>query len=510
MRILYLDLDTLRPDHLGCYGYHRNTSPNIDWVASQGLRCTNYYASDAPCLPSRAALFMGRFGIHTGVVGHGGSAADPRIEGAMRSFRQSRDTASWIDILREAGYYTVSISPFAERHSAWWFYRGFREMINPGKGGMERADEVAPLALDWLARHGQEDNWFLQVNFWDPHTPYRTPMSYGNPFENEPIPDWITTAKIQADYLGYGPHSAQDTAGYGPNDNERWPRLPREIATLEDYRRWIDGYDTGIRYMDDHIGMIIDQLDQLGILDETVIIISADHGENQGELGVYGDHQTADHITSRVPLIIRWPGLEGGRVDDGLHYNADLPPTLSEMLGQRIPERWDGQSFAATLRDSVFAGRDYLVVSQCAWSCQRAVRFDRWMLIRTYHDGLKNYPPVMLYDIEKDPHELVDLADAHPEIVHQGLALLEQWQAEMMTISESQVDPLWTVMREGGPFHTRGWLLAYCQRLRDSGRERYAQALLARHARGEWAARDRESYLKLEDFLRARGQLPDR
>ena len=87
MRILYLDLDTLRPDHLGCYGYHRNTSPTIDSVAAEGVRFDNYYCSDAPCLPSRAALMSGRHGIHNGVVNHGGTHADPRLEGRSRQFR---------------------------------------------------------------------------------------------------------------------------------------------------------------------------------------------------------------------------------------------------------------------------------------------------------------------------------------------------------------------------------------------------------------------------------------
>lgn len=91
MRILYLDIDTTRPDHLGCYGYHRNTSPNIDRIAAEGIRFDNCYVSDAPCLPSRSALFNGRFGIHTGVVGHGGTAADLRLEGSPRAFANSRD-----------------------------------------------------------------------------------------------------------------------------------------------------------------------------------------------------------------------------------------------------------------------------------------------------------------------------------------------------------------------------------------------------------------------------------
>ncbi|HEY4553219.1 MAG TPA: sulfatase-like hydrolase/transferase, partial [Bacillaceae bacterium] len=86
MRILYLDLDSLRPDHIGAYGYHRDTTPNIDEVAKEGVTFTNYYCTDAPCLPSRSALMSGQFGIHNGVVGHGGTAADMRREGPSRGF----------------------------------------------------------------------------------------------------------------------------------------------------------------------------------------------------------------------------------------------------------------------------------------------------------------------------------------------------------------------------------------------------------------------------------------
>jgi len=257
---------------------------------------------------------------------------------------------------------------------------------------------------------------------------------------------------------------------------------------LADYKKWIDGYDTGIRYADEHIGQILDLLERKGVLDDTVVIVSADHGENQGELNVYGDHQTADHITSRVPLIIRWPGLPGGRVDWGLHYNLDLPVTLSDMLGARVPAKWDGQSFAETLRTGVESGRDHLVVSQAAWSCQRAVRWGRWMLVRTYHDGLKAFPEVMLFEVDEDPHELTDLAPTHPELVQEGLAILERWHADMMASSEKDVDPMWTVIREGGPFHTRGLLHAYADRLRESGREAAAERLLATHEETAWEA----------------------
>src|ERR1700722_15264431 len=87
MRILYIDIDSLRADHLGCYGYLRDTSPNIDALAKEAVRFNRYYCSDAPCLPSRTALYTGMFGIHSGVVGHGGTAADLRLNGRDRGFQ---------------------------------------------------------------------------------------------------------------------------------------------------------------------------------------------------------------------------------------------------------------------------------------------------------------------------------------------------------------------------------------------------------------------------------------
>ncbi|HIE51890.1 MAG TPA: sulfatase [Armatimonadetes bacterium] len=492
MRILYLDLDTTRPDHFGCYGYHRNTSPTIDWIASQGVRFENCYVSDAPCLPSRAALAMGRFGIHTGVVGHGGTAADPYPVGPERPFAAAPDRLHWFHCLQRAGFRPVSISPFPQRHAAWWFCGGLKEWYNFGKNGNERADEVNSLALPWLEQNAEKDNWFLHVNYWDPHTPYRTPEEYGNPFADDPPPSWLTAEILQAHYRSYGPRSAQDAMGFG--EGSKWPRMPDKIASLEDFRRWIDGYDVGIRYADEHIAQLLDILDQKGVLDETAIIISSDHGENQGELNIYGDHHTADHITCRVPLIIRWPGVTTTpRVDRALHYQFDMAATVLELVGARIPPRWEGRSFATALREGREEGRDYLVISQMAWSCQRGVRFDRWLLMRTYHDGFKDFPPVMLFDLENDPHELHNLAVEQPEVVNRGLALLEQWQAEMMATSTAPqpIDPMQTVLREGGPYHVRGRLEMYCERLRATGRAHHAEALEARFGtrRGEQLSR---------------------
>ncbi len=479
MRILYLDIDTLRADHLGCYGYLRDTSPNIDRVAEEGVRFENCYVSDAPCLPSRSALFSGRFGIHTGVVNHGGKNADPRPEGEKRNFQSFYSRNSWINLIARKGIHTVTISPFAERHSAWWFYAGFKEIYNTGKCGMERADEVFPLVERWIKENARKPDWFLHVNFWDPHTPYRTPLEFGNPFKNAPLEGWLTEEILEEHKKSFGPHSAQEPHGFGYEPWWRdYPRIPERIDTLEDYRKWINGYDTGIRYADTFIGKIIDLLEKAGVWEDLIVIISSDHGENQGELNIYGDHHTADHITSRVPLIIRGPGIPSGKVDRGLHYQVDMAATILELLGIEVPEFWDGESFLDVLKGGEQRARDFLVVSQCAWSCQRGVRFEDFILIKTYHTGLKNFPEYMLFDVKNDPHQLNNLAKEREDLVRKGAALLEEWVSNMMQKSDVKIDPLWEVIEEGGPHHTREKNeKRYLRRLRETGRENFAELL---------------------------------
>jgi len=320
MRILYLDLDSLRPDHLGCYGYHRDTSPNVDRIAAEGMRFEECYASDVPCCPSRTALMSGQFGYHSGVDNHAGTAGDFRLEGPTRGFRSRLSRESLPAFLKEHGYHTVSISPFAERHGAWWFNAGFMETHNTGSFGMESAEEVTPTVMDWLDRRGADDKWFMHINYWDPHMPSRAPDEFGNPFEGKPLPKWLTEEVVAGQRKLNGiqqPRRKQQTYrryaegfrhGLGIEVPPR-PRCPKQIETVDDVREIIDGYDCGVRYMDEHLGRIFSKLEELGVMDDTAVIISADHGENLGELGIYGDHVTADEITCHVPLIIKWPDV---------------------------------------------------------------------------------------------------------------------------------------------------------------------------------------------------------
>lgn len=481
MRILFIDIDALRADHLGCYGYHRATSPNIDQVAKNGVQFNKYYCSDAPCLPSRTALYSGKFGIHSGVVGHGGSAADLRLQGPDRGFRDRVELESLPSRLQNEGFYTAQISPFAQRHAARHFYAGFHEMHNTGKGGRDLATDVFPVVERWLKTHAKRDNWYLHLNFWDTHTPIELPLSYQNPFAYEKLPNWLTEEKLAFHRQYSGPHGARDLGMFSNVPNSIYPRPIGELETMQDLRDWIDGYDASIRYIDDHIGRILKLLEFYGVRDETAVIITADHGENQGELGLYGEHATADQVTCRVPMIVSLPGAHFKGVDDELHYQIDFAPTLSELLGFSPSKSWDGNSYAKTLRDGTSCGRPFLVLSQCAHVCQRSVRFDKWIYIRTYHDGFHPFPKEMLFDVENDPHEQRNVAEEFRDVCNQALRYLHDWHDEMMGSMPFDVDPMWTVIHEGGPFHIKGKLDEFCQRLERSNRSEAAGLLRRRH-----------------------------
>ena len=484
MKILMIDIDTLRADHLGCYGYYRNTSPNIDEVAKESVIFNNYYCSDAPCLPSRSALMSGKFGIHTGIVNHGGTTADLRLIGENRGFRDSMACESLPAFLRQQGLYTATVSPFAERHSAWWFNAGFNEIFNTGKSGHESAEEVTPYALRWLNHNKEREDWFLHVNYWDPHTPYRAPEDFGNPFKDDKISDWVTEEIFEEHRKNkVGPHGPQEINLFDNHSYPQYRRYKTELKTYEDTRDCFDGYDCGIKYADIHVGKIINELKKLGIYDEVAIIITSDHGEAMGEFGIYGEHSVADYSICRIPMIIKWPNGKKNHYDNGLHYNLDLAPTLAQLFNKEGKSSWDGESYANTILTGEKNGREALILSQCAHVCQRSVRFGDYLYMRTYHDGYHLFPKEMLFNIKEDPHEQFNIAENNKNLCKEGAYYLMNWHDDMMASMDYDVDPLWTVIKEGGPLHAKGYLKDYCKRLEDTGRGFAVKELKRRHPR---------------------------
>ena len=433
MRIIYIDVDSLRPDHTSPYGYARKLTPNIQSIADKGVRFDEYHSSDTPCVPSRAGFTTQRFGVASGAIGHQASDGDLYLTES----RSQREDAPFFGfhLANAGGYHTVAMTCFAERHQAYWFHGNFMEFLRPSLslGLDEDAADVADAALGWLDRRGKDDKWFLMLNFWDTHRDYQIDKAtLERAAASGPAPAWPDAEAIEGHQTLYGAATAQDLHGaYGARSPN--PEItPHAISHRADFEQLINGYDGTIAYLDHHVGRILTKLKQLGIEDDTAIIFTADHGEAFGEHGIYGEHAYAHPPTTRVPLIVHWPGVtdqlpEERKAHSGLFYHLDLGPTICDMLGLPIPSGWHGKSFAPVLRGEPFAGRDHLVLTQGVHTFQRAVRKGDMLYIRTLHPGTYKADPEALYDLSVDPHMTEDLMPTQPERAAPLKAHLADW-----------------------------------------------------------------------------------
>ena len=148
--------------------------------------------------------------------------------------------------------------------------------------------------------------------------------------------------------------------------------------------------------------------------------------------------------------------------------------TVQELLGTPMFSdryHYDGSSFAKALKDGTDCSKPYAILTQCAHVCQRSARFDDYVYIRTVHGGYHLFPEEMLFNVKEDPHEQHNLAEERPDLCAKGAKMILDWNDRMMKTSHYDVDPMWTVMREGGPEHCRGQLKSYMERLKGTPRE---------------------------------------
>lgn len=506
--ILYIDIDTMSPRHMSCYGYNRPTTPNIDKLVQEAscARFDNFYTSDAPCLPSRTSLVTGQFGIRHGVTDHGGKYSDLRSELNGRNFMRNLEYDGLFSLMKRAGMKTVSISSFSSRHSAWHFNCGFNEVYCYGDSATQQAPEIHQIASDWLSANKEQSGWCLHYHLWDPHTPYRVPDSYQPEFINEPFEYWVDEELLTDHRAIIGPHTASSLNMYESVSSGKFKRALGQIKNSEDLKTVIDGYDLGIHYADYHIGLLIDQLKAQGQYEQTIIVITADHGENMGELGLYSEHGTADIATCHIPFIVNVPGKDyRGRVFDKFHYNLDIVPTVAQFLnlkpivehlraGDDVSQElelelidapkcdvWDGNSMFDIFETGVDSGHDYLVLSQMSHGLQRGVVFDQFLYIQTYHSGYRtNFEPEMLFNISNDPYEQKNIAADNPEIVLKAKAYLFDWYNQQMAKLEFGhcEDPLWYIYHHQGPCHAKDNLKAkFIDNLEQAGRVSDAQKL---------------------------------
>ena len=450
MRIIYFDIDCLRPDHLGCYGYARPTSPTIDAIAEQGMIFNHFYCANSPCLPSRTAWASGRFGVRNGVCSNHGAGA--RFYIRTRNYVGPQEDCEMLTRhLRANGYDTYSFSNFADRHNALWFMYGWTGYHTPNlKGGGEMAWEVNEPVIEWLQHNASRENYLLHINYWDVHRVYKMADSWGDRFKDVPVPqDWPDEETIQAHQAIDGPFTARRQFRDGKSP---YSLMPDAVTSRQEFEHMVTGYDVAIAYTDHHLKLVLDELDRQGVLDDAVIIISGDHGDAFGEHGIYSDHVCADECIHRIPLIVRWPGITAPNTTcDSLLYNVDLGATLCDAIGAPVPEDWDGESFWPNLRGDSGLERDYLVWDHGLYTVQRAVRTRRHLMVRTYDNfGYNCFQPLELYDMIADPFQTTNIAEQQPEVVDRCSRYMLDWLQEQRDKGYCIEDPLVAILEERG------------------------------------------------------------
>ncbi len=460
MRILYFDLDCVRPDHLGCYGYDRPTSPNIDRVAAEGMRFNNYYCASSPCLPSRSAMYSGRYGIRNGTLSNHGAGAQFHIEKNMYMGPKA-DNELFTRQLRRHDFDTYCFSTFADRHNVWWWTTGWTEFHTPNlKGGHDSAAEVNEKVIPWLEKNPEKNDYFMHIHYWDAHRVYSKDPKWADPLKDSPVtqewPDEQTIAEHQklkgaftaAQQPFWDPKKGESTLNKSPV-----PLMADKVSNRADFEKMVIGYDAMIRYVDHHIGEVIQTLEEQGLMDDTAIIISADHGDSFGEHGIYTDHVNADECIHHIPLVVRWPGkVEPGTCDDNFMSNIDFAPTICDMLDVPAPAQWDGQSYRANLEcKELPANRDFIVWDTALYAAQRAVRTKNHLYIKTYDpEAYAHLKPEELYDIENDPYQTHDLAAEQPELLAECRQIMENWIDEQKAKPNFVRDPIEVVLEERG------------------------------------------------------------
>ena len=312
--VVFLSIDALRADHCSCYGYERETTPRLDGFAKENDRFENAYSASSHTREAIPALLTGRY-------------PDAAVDAGYRLVADSIATH-----LGRAGFSTAGFhsNPFVSR--AYGFDQGFDSLDDDLRFGRNRfialaqraldvarhrnyarATEINERSLDWLDSlegSGPEERFFLWNHYMDVHGPYEPPTGY-----REFVSKYPGDREVQKLY-------------------KRAIDRPDSVTEAE-RRLLIDCYDAEIRYTDHHIGAFLDALDDRGLLDETLVILTADHGDAFGEHGYYEHPRYLHEELLRVPLLVGGSGVStvGGGVYEEPVSTLDVVPTLLDAVG---------------------------------------------------------------------------------------------------------------------------------------------------------------------------------
>jgi len=435
--VLLLIADDLRPD-LGCYGAKHIQSPNIDRLAARGMVFERAYCQQAVCNPSRASLLSGCRPDTTRVMANN-TFLRPMMPGVLTLPQQFRNN----------GWHTISIGkvfhhsekepgddPQSWSEPSWyhgepyrhWFSKGSDEFIKrlkklPEKERpklirgppFEAADEpddaypdgqTALKAIETLRRlKGAEKPFFLGVGFVKPHLPFTCPRKYWDlyPANTIKLPDNSFPPKNVPEPALHNGYELRTYGGIPPTGG-----IPDETAL-----NLVRGYRACITFMDAQVGRVLDELDRLGLRENTIVLLFGDHGYHLGENGIF-TKMTNFELGTRAPLIVSAPGMNtAGQHTRALVEFVDIYPTLSELAGLPLPPHLEGASFAPLLskpgqpwKKAAFS--QYLRPGKEKFM-GRSMRTDRWRYTE-WVNAKGESGGVELYDEANDPKENVNVA----------------------------------------------------------------------------------------------------
>ncbi len=388
--VVLISIDTLRPDHLGCYGYERDTSPTIDRLAAEGVVFENHVSSTSWTLPAHAALF---------------TSLPDSVHGCIDTNRRlGENLPTLAETFKAEGYSTAGFFSGPYLHPAFGLGQGFdiyRDCTayggalddrNPETWAMDEGimrqshqdvtnPRVTTAVVEWLAE--AEEPFFLFIHLWDVHFDFIPPEPYDRLFD--------------ADYEGW-----VDGKGVFFDDRITASMAPRDLEHL------IALYDGEIRWTDDHVKLIVDTLQQQQILDTTVVALTSDHGTEFFEHGDKFHRKTLFDEVILTPLIIRYPSaipadkriLQQTRI-------IDVAPTLLHLTGLESNEYFSGESLIPLATGEVDEGPG-IAISEL-FSVGRNLRSARTAKWKILHDLGRRL--LIRFDLDRDPNEQDPLID---------------------------------------------------------------------------------------------------
>lgn len=432
LNIVLFAIDSLWADHMSCYGYRRLTTPHIDKFAQSGVLFENTFSPHIPTTPAYASMLTGMDCFSTDVVAL-------RHKGPL-----TEQVATLPEILREAGYQTTCVG-FSGNPSS----RGFDRYLDydgwgPDETGKSpKAENLNRVAIPELERLAKEDApFFLFLRHMDPHSPYLPPAPFDQMFySKDPCDPSVNTMKPVLEFKPFAEYF------------KSW--MPQGITDAEYV---IAQYDGAIAYMDACIQRILTRIDELGLSENTLVIINSDHGETLMDHECYFDHHGLYDCTLHVPLIMRLPGVlpEGVRIP-GYNLHQDLVPTILELVGIDTGRQFDGQSLLPLIRGERPANYSGFYITEATWMRKHGWRTPEWKLIVALEPDFHFKPEVELYNLILDPGENHNVADQYPGVVEALRRQMDEWIAKREN-ETGRTNPMVTNLQwhglDRGPFES--------------------------------------------------------